>query len=264
MDYFNELLDSYSKLKKRTFKLQYINEQEKKEEDPGLADRNAAAEGGVLAKQAGEAAFGGEAQTGVGNNQNIDVTPGEADEAGVVNSINFGGDGVVGAFANGVSFYRAGTGGSGAKRSESWPPNWTNQNSKGYKVAIAFYGAAATDSQTRQAQAQDAEADKQAGFDTPGSLMDSPEHMERFAATNVEDWLASQALKESLTDAANELDKLCKENVFATIGGDEEYNICDRGFRAGQYIGGTKNISLEYKLVNGQSIQIDPDGYMFD
>ena len=31
MDYFKELLDSYSKLKKRTFKLEYLNEQEKKE-----------------------------------------------------------------------------------------------------------------------------------------------------------------------------------------------------------------------------------------
>ena len=28
MDYFSELLESYSKLKKRTFKLTYINEQE--------------------------------------------------------------------------------------------------------------------------------------------------------------------------------------------------------------------------------------------
>ena len=34
MDYFSELLESYTKLKKRTFKLTYINEAEEKKEEP--------------------------------------------------------------------------------------------------------------------------------------------------------------------------------------------------------------------------------------
>ena len=42
MDYFSELLDSYSRLKKRTFKLTYINEAEEKkpEEDPALGSQD--------------------------------------------------------------------------------------------------------------------------------------------------------------------------------------------------------------------------------
>lgn len=47
MDYFNELLDSYTKLRKRTFKLVYINEEEAKEQGPSeeeLAAARAAAD----------------------------------------------------------------------------------------------------------------------------------------------------------------------------------------------------------------------------
>ena len=63
MDYFSELLESYSKLKKRTFKLTYINEAGQGREQ---------FIGAIL--QAGEEVFDSkQPQEGLGNSSNITI-----------------------------------------------------------------------------------------------------------------------------------------------------------------------------------------------
>lgn len=65
MDYFSELLESYSKLKKRTYKITYISEGYTPEQLNAFPEIDSAI----------QAAAAGNPQTGLGKNKNIEISP---------------------------------------------------------------------------------------------------------------------------------------------------------------------------------------------
>ena len=73
MDYFSELLESYSKLRKRTFKLTYITEAEEKTDVSKYVEE---------VKAAFQKALNGEDQIGVGKKGNINFEYREPSEFG--------------------------------------------------------------------------------------------------------------------------------------------------------------------------------------
>ena len=92
MDYFSELLDSYSKLKKRKYKLTFINEayEYSPEQLKSFGDIDAAV----------QAAAGGNEQTGLGKNGNMSVTPVE----GKPNSVKIEGGNAGSKIVNATSY----------------------------------------------------------------------------------------------------------------------------------------------------------------
>ena len=80
MDYFNELLNSYNQLKKRTFKLKFINEEEKPK--PYQPDDKQIVQAVGEIQAAVQAAFGGQTQEGLGNKGNITIEALGVDQSG--------------------------------------------------------------------------------------------------------------------------------------------------------------------------------------
>ena len=236
MDYFKELLDSYSKLKKRTFKLEYLNEQEEVE---GRGDPTAAkAFFDAADPQRDPAKF----DIAIQSKQPYAYQKAPPKEGGIGKTIVTGGP--------------LGTGYT--KEAGSWE-ELLQVDPKNATKLINFF-----DQQSVEGEAQtseQAEADRQAALDTPGSIMDQDEA--RFPKGDAD----AEELKATLTATSEKLQELCDQNIFGgqewTVEGGEKYNICgQRGWPAGRYIGGTTNRSLEYKLVNGITIQINENGKM--
>jgi hypothetical protein len=73
MDYFSELLESYSKLKKRTYKITFISESYTPEQLNAFPEIDSAI----------QAAAAGTPQTGLGKNKNIEISPAQ-DKPGYV------------------------------------------------------------------------------------------------------------------------------------------------------------------------------------
>ena len=113
MDYFSELLESYSKLRKRTFKLTYITEAEEKTDVSKYVEE---------LKAAFQKALNGEDQIGVGKKGNINFEYREPSEFGQP-AVKVSGSNL------GEKIYTA----------NEWSSlNWGNKLSKGYKILAAW------------------------------------------------------------------------------------------------------------------------------
>ena len=140
MDYFSELLESYSKLKKRTFKLTYINEAEEGREQYIDA-----------VFQAGEAVFDNkQAQKGLGNSSNITIEYIAGDpEKRTGEKIKVSGSNL----GYGMSFDR-----------NKWanvftPQKLKSKNSNGHRILGAWAGVSEKDKGPKTPEQEDAEID---------------------------------------------------------------------------------------------------------
>tara|TARA_R110000824_G_scaffold195945_2_gene378895 strand:+ start:1620 stop:4421 length:2802 start_codon:yes stop_codon:yes gene_type:complete len=261
MDYFKELLDSYSKLKKRTFKLQYINEQEEVE---GRGDPAAAkAFFDAADPERDPAKFDAALQ----NKQPYAYKKAAPKEGGIGKTSVTGGP--------------LGTGYT--KEAGSWE-ELLKVDPKGATKLINFFDQQSVDGAMTEIQQQEEEA--RIKRDTPGSMVNaSPE---RFPPPQKETYpteeeqrnsLAGIAMTEALRKGEAAVIKLCKDGIFTQInnslvqidkfkgcpqpseeGGPNVWGKGTAGQTSSRFVGGDQIQSLEYKLINGQTASIDYKG----
>ena len=246
MDYFSELLESYNKLKKRTFKLTYITEAEDEATAEGKA--TAVVKAGLTQQHdPSKQVKGGEPYAYLGVK---------------TNKINLVG-GPVGA---GWPKPIGDAGGNPDKSSEAWTMlvNYFKGDSTEEKKPELPGGAVEKarfkdmtpeeqDAYTQKKEADDAaqeqaaidEEEKQARMVTVGSLIELDP--ERFGELST-DIIALE--NKNIT----KLEELCE------IPGRLSPNICDDENAKLQAIGGSRDTSLESKLVNGVGAIVDDEG----
>ena len=241
MDYFSELLESYDKLKKRTFKLTYVLEQadEKKGGD------NLSKYVGDI-KQAFDAALNGQNQIGVGNKNNINFEYREPSEFGQP-AVKVSGSNL------GEKIYTA----------NDWSAlNWGNKLSKGYKILAAWAPSsdegssdeAADDAATQRASdaaqaeldAQQAEQERLAKLEQLGGAFE-------LAGRDPEDL---KVILQNLKQSEKSLKDFCSNIDVDQLQGSIK-NLCSR---PGAYLAGGSTAGFEYKLSKGQAIQTDDTG----
>jgi hypothetical protein len=257
MDYFKELLDSYNKLKKRTFKLEYLNEEAERKEEDGPAPEEAINQGAEMAIAAGDAAKNltqdDDPLTQQGNKKNIKVAASEFNSAGAAIKINFGNDETgegKGPFPlNGFSWAIS-----------NWPPRkWKDKGSNAYKVALAFYGSAGDDAANRKQKRESELEERQQRFDTPGALA-AEDKLQRFPEGSE----INQTFVTALTEAEANVIQACNDNLLANL------KICP-GQKAPlpgeppeqtstRLVGGASNASFERRILNGQTARLDDKG----
>ena len=125
MDYFNQLLDSYSLLKQRKLKIRKVNEQD----DVKSSRQNNLNQGRELVIAAVQDAMGQGKPVTAGNRQNIILTPNPQE-----GSVNIRGSNLP---QNGITVQS-----SGPKSLAGiyGLPSWTHSNSSGARLASAFFG----------------------------------------------------------------------------------------------------------------------------
>jgi hypothetical protein len=239
MDYFSELLESYGKLKKRTFKLTYINEAEEKKGDDlsQYIDQ---------AKQAFDAALKGEDQIGVGQKQNINFEYRDPSEFGQP-SVKVSGSNL------GDKIYTA----------NDWSGlNWKSKQSKGYKILAAWGGGGDEGSDdtdvddaatTRAEQAAQAELDAQQAEQERLAKLEQLGGAFELAGRNPEDL---KVILQNLRQSEKSLKEFCSNLDPQTKEGSMK-SLCAR---PGAYLAGASTAGFEYKLSKGQVIQTDENG----
>ena len=241
MDYFSDLMESYEKLKKRTFKLTYISEAEAPMEDAGGGDAFGTIQGILQDAPEGEyVPMPAEEYPGLGNFHYRKSNAG----------------GVTVRHGRSQATVLDPEGQKATENAKGKP------NAAGDKMLELLYKALAGKEEEKdpQSQADDAVAEearlqaeaKEARLTTLGSLLD--ESPERFAEQG-------KSIKELETKNAETLEELCKKGLISDIICGPKDSPKDRV--RPQYIGGSRGISLESKLVNGTGfISFDENGMM--
>ena len=258
MDYFSELLESYTKLKKRTFKLTYLNEQAKEEDEPEGAQ-----------SQEGRAASEEAANTAITNAP--EMLPNEAEMKGgevtrpdgqvsVTLKIYKNGDqnrkqsygnvlvqGLPGKFPNKYKVVQAGPNADGRTKLSA-PKNFEK-----FVKALGSdeEGVTSTDKtaiDTKNAEAEAAEAERQERVTKLFTIGGSFELMGR-------DSEEMKGTVENLNRSVEAVQKFCADYPHGTGTGALK-NLCSS---PGSYIGGGSTAGFEYKLAKGKTIQYDPE-----
>ena len=232
MDYFNELLDSYNKLKKRSFKLIYLSEAEAKNKKVDDGKSNQEDVDAQANKDAEKKAL---EVVALGKSQQYDdskrveggapwafLSPPKGQQPERISLI----------LGAGWPMALADAGGT------------PDVNSKGWKALVGYFKGGEDDKLVAQ---QDEEALLEERLNTLGSLIDSDP--ERFPE------LAKHILtleKKNL----QQIDELCRKEILPD-------HICKGTINTLQYIGGSNAKSLESKLFHGTGfIGFDEEGNM--
>ena len=238
MDYFSELLESYSKLKKRTFKLTYINEAEEGREQFAGA-----------ALQAGQEVFDSkQTQDGLGNSSNITIEyiPGDPEKR-TGEKIKVGGSNL----GFGMTFDKN---------------KWANvfkkvkKGTNGYKILGAWAGVEEKDTGPKTPEQENAEIDS--------AVKSREEEQARQAELEAQ---AAEKAPYHFERAQYSLDKNDPQNITRTIDAVEKTMIglnnycdgfgdapnppiiCGPNFRT-RFISSEGESSFAYKLANGTAI----------
>tara|TARA_R110001583_G_scaffold22132_6_gene83257 strand:- start:2677 stop:5370 length:2694 start_codon:yes stop_codon:yes gene_type:complete len=252
MDYFSELLESYTKLKKRTFKLTYINEAEEKKEGKEEPTTDAATT--AKAQETADAAIADAPEISseeiAAKGLKVKNVVGEPTNMIIYKNVKTGAVGVQGLGPQGgILSIDKNVGTSTAPKLE--------RNQEAYDEFVKKLSGESDLSQTSKdsleqdeetaeteaAEAQQAEADRLTRLGTLGSLIDMDP--ERFP--NAQEIKALEQKNKDQLDSLCELDRLPK-------------HICANDRSMTQYIGGSRALSLESKLVNGTGQVINADG----
>jgi hypothetical protein len=239
MDYFSELLESYNKLKKRTFKLTYISEAEDEAANAG-AEPGGAAESALL-KILGNAAEG----------EGKPIT--DPSYPGLETFIFWKGPtgGIVVSKGRGQVYVLTPEGewetGESAVKMKEALLNAMGGGEEGKKPP----GQLADDLAKQQADL--AEEARVKRLSTVGSLLDlDPDRFE-----DPERLALAAAIKKAEQDCIDQMTKLCELDKDPPL---LSPNICATDQSKLRYIGGSNKTSLEYKLVNGTGQVITVDG----
>ncbi len=252
MDYFSELLESYTKLKKRTFKLTYINEAEEKKEGKEEPTTDAATT--AKAQEAADAAIAEAPEISsdqiAAKGLKVKNVVGEPTNMIIYKNVNTGAVGVQGLGPQGgILSIDKNVGTSTQPRLE--------RNQEAYDEFVKKLSGESdlsqtakdslnqdeADAETAAAEAQQAETDRLTRMGTLGSLFDMDP--ERFPD--------AQELKDLEQSNLDQMDDLCSKKILPD-------HICASDRTKLQYIGGSRAMSLESKLVNGTGFVTMKDG----
>lgn len=253
MDYFSELLESYSKLKKRTYKLTYINEADGKTE---TAEPTTDAATSEKAKEAADTAINDAPEISskeiAAKGLKVVNVIGEPTNMTIYKNIDTGAVGVQGLGPQGgiLSIIK--------NTGTSTNPN-LEKNQEAYDKFVEKLSGKSDLSQTakeslkqdeQQAQteeeaAAEQEALRQERLTKVGSLIDADPARFPNAAE----------IKSLEVDSVSQIDDLCEKNAIPE-------HICRGEANTLQYIGGSAAKSLESKLVNGTGFIQNVDGQL--
>ena len=237
MDYFSELLESYSKLRKRTFKLTYITEAEEKTDVSKYVEE---------VKAAFQKALNGEDQIGIGNKGNINFEYREPSEFGQP-AVKVSGSNL------GEKIYTA----------NEWSSlNWGNKLSKGYKILAAWASPAdegSSDEAADDAATQRANDAAQAEIDAQQAEQERLAKLEQLGGAFELAGRSPEELKvilQNLQQSEASVKDFCS-NIDPDLLDGSLKNLCAR---PGAYLAGGSTAGFEYKLSKGQAIQTDDTG----
>ena len=240
MDYFSELLESYDKLKKRTFKLTYLTEEDDKSGGDDVIQYVAAV------KAAFKSALDGADQIGVGEKQNINFESKDASEFGRA-TVKVSGSNL------GEKIYTA---------DEFSRLNWKNKTSKGHAILAAWASASkegSDDTDVDDAATTRAEQAEQAELDAQLAEQERLKELEEIGGALAHAGRDSEVMKEvlkNLKQSERSLKEFCGTFLKDSLEGSMK-NVCAR---PGAYIAGGSTAGFEYKLSKGRAVKTDEAG----
>ena len=254
MDYFSELLESYTKLKKRTFKLTYLNEAEEKKEGKEEPTTDAATT--AKAQKAADAAIADAPQISsdkiAAEGLKVKNVVGEPTNMIIYKNVNTGAVGVQGLGPQGgILSIDKNVGTSTQPKLERNQEAYDefvkklSSESDLSQTATDSLNQDEADAQTAEEIAAEQEALRQERLTKVGSLIDADP--ERFPNAS--------EIKSLEVDSVSQIDDLCTKGAIPE-------HICKGEDNTLQYIGGSAAKSLESKLVNGTGFIANTDGVL--